>query len=89
MVVPMMSIRKVRMGVRHGFMAVPMRVLPLTGNSMVVRVVCIVRVQVLVLQKLMLVRMGVVFSQVQPDTQCHQTGGCEQLPGQGFRKNDK
>lgn len=45
----MVGIRKVRMGVRHGFMAVSMRVLPLSGNSMVMRVVCIVRVQVLVL----------------------------------------
>ena len=80
----MVGIGKVRMGVRHGFMAVSMRVLPLTGDSMVVGVVCIVCVQVLMLQKLMLVRMGVVFSQVQPDTQCHQTGGCEQLPSQGF-----
>ena len=50
----------VRMGVRHGFMTVAMRMLPLNHTGVVVRVMHIVRVRMLVLQRFMMMGVDMV-----------------------------
>ena len=75
----MVGIGKVRMHVRHGFMAMWVRMG--TGHDRVVMrlvlVVLVVRMHMGMLQHFMAVRMGVVFCQVQPDTEGHQAGSCQ------------
>lgn len=60
------------MTVRHGF--VPMRMGPAHGRMVMTLMVLVVRMHVGMLQHLMAVRVGVVFSQVQPNTKGHQAG---------------
>lgn len=69
----------VRMYMRHGFMAMWVRMG--TGRDRVVMrlvlMVLVVRMHVGMLQHLMAMRVGVVFRQVQPDTKGHQAGRCQ------------
>ena len=83
MAVPVVGIRVMRMAVVQRFMLVPMGMLPFEGGEMHMRVVATrvgVCMQVLVVQRLMAVGMGVVFRQVQPDAERHQQRGGQQRP---------
>ena len=88
MLMAVVGIGVVRVSMCHGFMAMWMRMGP--GNRRVVMrlmlVVLIMRVRVFMLQHLVVVRVGVVFCQVQPDTKSHQAGSCQQLPRHRFRQ---
>ena len=66
-----MRIWVVRVGVGHGFVLMPMRMLPLNLACMVVQVMHIVRVRMLVLQRFMVMAVDMVLGQVQPDTERH------------------
>ena len=77
----------VRMGVRHGFMTVAMRMLPLNETvlaGMVVPMMHIVRVRMVVLQRFMVMGVDMVLGQMQPDAQSHQACCRQHLPGDGL-----
>jgi uncharacterized membrane protein len=91
MAVPVVGIGVVCMAVVQGFMAVTMGMLPFERRHMRMRMVAVrvrMRMQVLVFQRLMQVRVRVVFSQVQPDAERHQEPGHQQRPGDGFRQKE-
>ena len=79
----MMGIGVMRMAMGHGLVAVAVRMLPFNRRHMPMRVVFIVRMQVLVFQRLMPVCMRMVFGQMQPYPKAHQGGSSQQLPGDG------
>jgi hypothetical protein len=79
----MMGVGKVGMGVTRATVLVPMRMNSehrFTGP--VVIVVRIVLVRVRVLERLMLVFMGMLFGNVQPDTDQHESAGHGEPPGE-------
>lgn len=91
MAVAVMGIGVMRMAVAQGFMVVAMGMLAFERRHMLMRVVARrvrMRMQVLVFQRLMQVRVRVVFSQVQPDAERHQEPGHQQRPGDGFRQKE-
>ena len=77
MVVAMMQVRIVRMGVDHRFMPmrVRMRLYPVPIEIMAMLVVGVMRVTMSVIQALVRVFMLMPLTDVQPDTECHQSSG--------------
>lgn len=91
MAVLVVGIRVMRMAVVQRFMLMPMGMPPFKGGEMRMHVVAAwvgVRMPVLVVQRLMAVGMGVVFRQVQPDTERHQQRGGQQRPGDRFSQKN-
>ena len=69
------------MAVGLGFVAVPMRMLARHRICMSMQMMRIMRMHVLMLHQRMLVRVGMVLGQMQPDAKRHQARSGQQLPG--------
>ncbi len=87
--VAVVQLRIVRMGMSQSLMAVPVRKRFANRSIVAMPMMCVVDMDILMLQRLVQVVMLMVLSEVQPQSDRHQDAGYPQLQGGRLAKDDE